>query len=119
MLLLNAGLRATAATILLRSKSSPSVCHGGGLSLVAKAPSCILVVDDLDDVRDTAVAVLEAAGYVVVAAGSGEASLALLGAQPEPDLLFTDVVLGSGLNGFEVAQRAARLRPLLKILSAT
>ncbi|HEX6841464.1 MAG TPA: response regulator [Stellaceae bacterium] len=86
---------------------------------MVKAPSCILVVDDLDDVRDTAVAVLEAAGYVVVAAGSGEAALALLGAQPEPDLLFTDVVLGSGLNGFELAQRAARLRPRLKILYAT
>jgi CheY-like chemotaxis protein len=77
------------------------------------------VVDDLDDVRDTAVAVLSAAGYVVVAAGSGEAALARLGEQPEPDLLFTDVVLGSGLNGFELAQRAVRLWPRLKILYAT
>jgi CheY-like chemotaxis protein len=86
---------------------------------VMKAPSCILVVDDLDDVRDTAVAVLSAAGYVVVAAASGDAALALLGAQPEPDLLFTDVVLGSGLNGFELAQRAVRLQPRLKVLYAT
>ena len=86
---------------------------------MAKASSCILVVDDLDDVRDTAVAVLEAAGYVVVAADSGEAALALLGARPEPDLLFTDVVLGRGLNGFQLAQRALRLRPQLKILYAT
>jgi len=77
------------------------------------------VVDDLDDVRDTAVTVLEAAGYAVVAAGSGEAALALLGAQPEPHLLFTDVVLGSGLNGFELAQRAVDLRPQLKIIYAT
>lgn len=86
---------------------------------MVKAPSCILVVDDLDDVRDTAVAVLEAAGYAVLAAGSAEAALALLGAQPEPHLLFTDVVLGSGLNGFELAQRAVRLRPRLKIIYAT
>lgn len=83
------------------------------------APSCILVVDDLDDVRDTAVTVLEAAGYAVLAAGSGEAALALLSAQPEPHLLFTDVVLGSGINGFELAQRAVRLRPRLKIIYAT
>jgi len=89
------------------------------LSAVAKAASCILVVDDLDDVRDTAVTVLEAAGYVVLAAASGEAALARLGAQPQPDLLFTDVVLGSGLNGFELAQRAVRLRPQLKVLYAT
>jgi CheY-like chemotaxis protein len=87
--------------------------------VVVKAPSCILVVDDLDDVRDTAVTVLEAAGYVVLAAGSGEAALALLGAEPAPDLLFTDVVLGSGLNGFELAQRAVRLRPGRKVLYAT
>jgi CheY-like chemotaxis protein len=69
--------------------------------------------------RDTAVTVLEAAGYLVVAAGSGEAALALLSAQPEPHLLFTDVVLGSGLNGFELAQRAVCLPPRLKILYAT
>ncbi|HKW54373.1 MAG TPA: response regulator [Stellaceae bacterium] len=86
---------------------------------MVKAPSCILVVDDLDDVRDTAVAVLSAAGYVVVAAADGEAALALLGGRPEPELLFTDVVLGRGLNGFELAQRAVRLRPRLKILYAT
>lgn len=86
---------------------------------MVKAPSCILVVDDFDDVRDTAVTVLEGAGYVVVAAGSGEAALARLNARPEPDLLFTDVVLGRGLNGFELAQRAVRLRPRLKVLYAT
>lgn len=85
---------------------------------MVRAPSCILVVDDLDDVRDTAVAVLSAAGYVVVAAADGEAALALLGGRPEPELLFTDVVLGRGLNGFELAQRAVRLRPRLKILYA-
>lgn len=86
---------------------------------MAKAASCILVVDDLDDVRETAANVLTVAGYVVVSAASGGEALALLAKKPRPDLLFTDIVLGRGLNGFELAQRAIRLRPRLKVLYAS
>lgn len=86
---------------------------------MAKAASCILVVDDLDDVRETAANVLMVAGYVVVSAAGGEEALALLGGKPTPDLLFTDIVLGRGFNGFELAQRAIRLRPRLKVLYAS
>jgi CheY-like chemotaxis protein len=77
----------------------------------------ILVVDDDPDVRDYAVSVLEQAGYAVLEAADGESALGVLG-RCAVDLLFTDVVM-PGLNGFEVARRARRDRPALKVLFAS
>jgi CheY-like chemotaxis protein len=79
----------------------------------------ILVVDDDDDVREVTTEVLSADGYDVVAvATSGEALSLLIQGEPA-DLLFTDIVLGRGLNGFELAQQAVLVRPQLKVLYAT
>ena len=83
------------------------------------AAARILVVDDLDDVRETTVAVLTSAGYEVVAAAGGDEALSLLTQDPSPDLLLTDIVLGRSMNGFELAQRAIQLQPRLKVLYAT
>ncbi|HEY0521907.1 MAG TPA: response regulator [Stellaceae bacterium] len=76
----------------------------------------ILVVDDDDDVREVLTEILEADGYdVVPVATSGEA-LSLLIQGEAADLLLTDVVLGRGLNGFELAQQAILVRPQLNVL---
>lgn len=74
----------------------------------------ILVVDDDPDVRDYAVSVLEDFGCRVLAAGDGQAALALI-ERHDIDLLFTDIVM-PGLNGFEVARRAVATAPKLKVL---
>ncbi len=86
---------------------------------MGRAAARILVVDDLDDVRETTMGVLAAAGYAVTSAASGAEALSLLAREPAPDLLLTDIVLGGGVNGFELAQRAVQLLPHLKILYAT
>src|SRR5258708_34017104 len=86
---------------------------------MGKVAARILVVDDLDDVRETTMAVLVAAGYAVTPAADGDEALSLLAQEPSPDLLLTDIVLGRGLNGFALAERAVQLRPLLKVLYAT
>ena len=86
---------------------------------MGKVAARILVVDDLDDVRETTMAVLAAAGYAVTPAADGDEALSLLAQEPSPDLLLTDIVLGRGLNGFALAERAVQLRPLLKVLYAT
>jgi len=86
---------------------------------MGKAAAHILVVDDLDDVRETTIAVLVTAGYAVTPAASGAEALSLFAREPVPDLLLTDIVLGGGANGFELAQRAVRLLPHLKVLYAT
>lgn len=48
-----------------------------------------------------------------------KAALQLLTDHPDISLLFSDVVLGSGMNGIELAQAAQRLRPGLPVLLAS
>jgi PAS domain S-box-containing protein len=76
----------------------------------------ILVVEDLAEVRDYAVAALQAYGYRVIQAGN--ASEALLSCEREPDsihLVLTDVVMPN-LGGPELASRIEKLRPGIKVL---
>ncbi|MAG98120.1 MAG: hypothetical protein CMM08_15690 [Rhodospirillaceae bacterium] len=67
----------------------------------------VLVVEDDDDVRDLTVALLEALGYSVLAAGDGRAALDILEGNRGVDLLLTDVILPGGMLGPELAERAA------------
>ena len=76
----------------------------------------VLVVEDNADVRRTVERQLTGLGYRVLAAGHGPAALALLETGQRVDLLFTDVVMPEGMNGFELATAARRLRPGLKVL---
>lgn len=76
----------------------------------------ILVVEDEDSVRRIAVAFLRKAGYRVAEVASADAALRELDADDRIALLFTDVLLGEGGNGKELAAAALRLRPGLPIL---
>jgi signal transduction histidine kinase len=78
----------------------------------------VLVVEDHEGLRDYSAGVLRELGYRVLEAPDGQAALELLRERPEVDLLFTDVVL-PGLNGRELADRALRFRPDLKVLFTT
>ena len=81
----------------------------------------VLIVEDDRDVREIALAVLEAEGYRVLEAASGEEALRLLIARPDlqVDVLFTDVVMPGRVDGFDLASEARRLRPDLLVLYAT
>jgi DNA-binding NtrC family response regulator len=76
----------------------------------------ILVVDDDSDVRDLVVEALTDYGYNVVTAVDGRAALEVLGTAENIDLLFTDLVMPGGVSGSDLADRAAELRPELKVL---
>src|SRR6266536_3405579 len=81
----------------------------------------ILVVDDDRDVREVALTVLEAAGYRVIEAVSGDDAHRFLLAHPDLriDLLFTDVVMPGRLDGIDLAHAARLLRPGLQVLFAS
>ena len=81
----------------------------------------VLIVEDDRDVREIALAVLEADGYRVLEAASGEEALRLLIAHPDlrVDLLFTDVVMPGPVDGVDLANEARLLRPDLLVLYAT
>jgi len=76
----------------------------------------ILIVEDDPFVRGYAVATLEALGYKTRVAANGPEALTHLGGDEAIDILFTDIVMPGGLNGWDLAQRAADLRPGIKVL---
>jgi PAS domain S-box-containing protein len=80
----------------------------------------VLVVEDDDDVRAYSVEVLRELGYRVLEAHDGPSALRLLERQEgRVDLLFSDVVLPSGLTGPQLVEAARALRPRLKVLFTT
>lgn len=68
----------------------------------------VLVIDDEDDVREITVAYLEALGFQVVQAASGQAALDLLQGGAGIDVLMADYAM-PGMSGIELA-RAVRAR---------
>jgi PAS domain S-box-containing protein len=76
----------------------------------------ILLVDDEDEVRAVAAAMLREAGHTVVEAGSGGAALEHLDRDdPHIDLLIADLAM-PGMSGSELAQAARQSRPDLRTL---
>ena len=76
----------------------------------------ILVVEDEEALRKIAKRSLEAAGYTVLIAASGEEALAACARRPgKIHLLLTDVVMPR-MGGGALAQEIIRTRPTLKVL---
>jgi len=76
----------------------------------------VLLVEDDDMVRAFAVRQVQALGYRVVEAESGQTALRLLANHPDVALLFTDVVMPGKLSGRQLADEARKLRPGLPVL---
>jgi CheY-like chemotaxis protein len=84
--------------------------------IMVKGNETVLVVEDQDDVRRLATAVLRSQGYRVLEAAHGNAALVLAERQSEPiHLVLSDVVL-PGMNGRELAERLRVLHPDIKVL---
>jgi PAS domain S-box-containing protein len=86
------------------------------LSADVDGSETILVVEDDSDVRQIAVNHLAEQGYQVIEAADGPDALQQLQDHENIDVLFTDVMLPSGISGTELASSALRLRPGLKLL---
>lgn len=86
-----------------------------------EASRTVLIVDDeplVDDeppVLEVPAAVLEDLGCEVVTARSGGEALATLSGDQRIEVLITDLNMPE-MDGYELADRAARLRPDLRIL---
>ena len=82
----------------------------------------ILVVEDRPEVSELARDMLEGLGYRVHVADSGRAALELVRSLPPdrvPDLLFSDVVMPGGINGYTLAREVRRLLPSVHVLLTT
>jgi len=79
-------------------------------------PLTVLLVDDDTSILTSLYRVLEEEGYSVLAAGNGVDALDICRQSRHPiDLLLTDVAMPE-MSGFELAERALLLHPLMKIL---
>jgi CheY-like chemotaxis protein len=76
----------------------------------------VLLVEDDPRVRAIAAAMLAKLGYRVLSAVDGPGALTILATDQPVDLLFTDYVLPRGMNGADLAERARRMRPGLRVL---
>ena len=76
----------------------------------------ILVVDDEREILGSASAFLHSRGYRTFEAADGEEALEFLRREPSIDLLFSDVVMPKGIDGFRLAEEGLRLRPGLRVL---
>ena len=76
----------------------------------------VVVVEDETEVRKIAVMFLQSLGYSTFEAADAQEALHLLRSIPKISLLFTDVILGHGMNGGELYAEAKRLYPKLPVL---
>lgn len=85
------------------------------------APVLILVVEDQALIHDMMRSALEEAGFVVLVASTGADAIALLeGDQCGPiRAVVTDINLGKGTDGWQIARRARELRPEMPLLYVT
>jgi CheY-like chemotaxis protein len=83
--------------------------------VVPGAPVTVLLVDDEPALLRTTQRLLEQRGLSVVSVDTAEAALELLSSSRSFDLLMTDVALRR-TKGTELAERARRLRPALRVL---
>src|SRR4051794_30565775 len=75
----------------------------------------VLVVDDMPQIRATAVQMFPELGYEVFDAYNGHGAFQLLDVRSQIQVLLADVRM-PGMSGPELAQAARRLRPDLRIV---
>jgi PAS domain S-box-containing protein len=78
----------------------------------------VLLVDDQQDVLETAINLFSHLGYEVLSADNGAQALETLRANPDISILFSDVVM-PGMSGVEVGKIARQEFPELKIVLAS
>ena len=81
-----------------------------------QAAPLVLLVDDEVLIHDLVAEALVEAGYAVAPAHDGDAALALVETSDGLRGLITDINLGSGPNGWEVAKRARQLYPQVAVV---
>jgi PAS domain S-box-containing protein len=101
-------LPAKAKEVALPSRADVEISPSGA--------ETIFIVEDDPFVRSYAVMSLRSLGYRVTAAVDGNDALQQLGTGMHVDLLFTDIVMPGGINGWELAELARKVRPELRVL---
>lgn len=100
------------------SVADPCVVLGEG-DAAPRGTETILIVDDEADLVEIATQTLQSLGYCVITAAHGAEAMEQLRRHPNVDLLFSDVVMPGGINGYQLATQARAQFPHLRILIAS
>ena len=76
----------------------------------------VLVVEDNNAVRDIAAAMIEEMGFETIVASNGPEGLEIIKSRDDLALVLSDVIMAGGMNGPELAAKALKFRPDLRIL---
>ncbi len=76
----------------------------------------VLVVEDNSAVRDIAAAMIEEMGFETIVASNGPEGLEIIKERDDLALVLSDVIMAGGMNGPELAAKALKFRPDLKVL---
>jgi CheY-like chemotaxis protein len=76
----------------------------------------ILIVEDEPCVLEAGIQNLRELGYTTIAAPDAHSALQRLGAAERVDILFSDIVMPGGMDGFQLSVEARRLHPDIKVL---
>jgi CheY-like chemotaxis protein len=87
-----------------------------GAASLPQGIETVLVVEDDPFVRSYSIKSVESLGYSVISAVDSNDALQKLRADIPIDILFTDIVMPGGINGWELADLARQLRPGLPVL---
>ncbi|WP_108484791.1 PAS domain-containing protein [Oceaniglobus ichthyenteri] len=110
------GKGTTIRIYLPRSLENEQVSDQTGSDGLSGGSETILLVEDDDDVRETAFSMLSDLGYTVLQAAGADTALQHLQGDAAIDLLFTDVVMPGKTTGQDLAEMARELRPGLPVL---
>jgi signal transduction histidine kinase/ActR/RegA family two-component response regulator len=112
------GVGTTIRIYLPRAVSQDQGQHSGDgeAEALPRGSKTVLVVDDEAALLDLAKTQLQSLGYRVLVAGDGWQALTVLADDSRIDLLFSDIVMPGGMNGYELAEQATAIRPGLKVL---
>jgi signal transduction histidine kinase len=112
------GCGTTVRIHLPRTREAPAVAAPAGAdeTLAPTGHETILVVEDNAEVHELVAMTLSDLGYRVLSANNGPAALDIVRSSEPVDLLFSDVMMPGGMNGFELVRAARAVRPGLKAL---
>jgi CheY-like chemotaxis protein len=79
----------------------------------------VLAVDDEPKLRNMVAHVLRPEGHQVTVASSGEEALSLLEQEAAFDLVLSDVSMGPGISGWDLAERIRERWPWIPVILAS
>jgi PAS domain S-box-containing protein len=79
----------------------------------------VLVVEDDPKLRELTLQRVEGLGYVVLEAEDAAAAISMLEREPDVALVFSDIVLGRGISGFELGRWVRANKPDVAVLLTT